>query len=263
MRGDYVIAEIYRKISKIDSNLSERSEDNLTGDFFGTMRYIPFNQGMKPILMDYVYPRKLADSIKKIDADFWDENITFWPYDKEGEIDVLLNFKEVIIGIEVKFLSGLSSDDGICNEKVTDEDDAEQIMIESKQQLARESRIVSKKGVGKDKLLIFIANEKDCANVYQDTINRNILEKDVQLGILSWQDILTAIKNLKTGNNFQQLMLSDLRELLITKGFEGFHNFDLGEDILVEDFLFYAFKSRIFSFNIEDEVEEMNFYGFR
>lgn len=257
-----MIAEIHRKISKNGSNLNERSEDNLTGDFFGTMRYIPFNQGMKSILKEYIYPHELANTIEKINADFWNENIDFWPYDEEGEIDVLINLAEVVIGIEVKFLSGLSSDDSICNEKATYEDDIEQIMLESRQQLARESRIISKKVIGKDKLLIFIADENDCMAVYQDTISRNILEKNVQLGILSWQDILTAIKNINTENSFQQLMLSDLKELLITKGFESFHNFDLGGDILVEDSLFYKFKGRIFSFNIEDEVREMDFYEF-
>lgn len=257
-----MIAEIYRKISKSGSNLSERSEDNLTGNFFGNMRYIPFNQGIKSILMDFVYPHELALIIEKIDADFWNENIAFWPYDEEGEIDVLMNFTEVVIGIEVKFLSGLSSDDSICNEKKY-EDDAEQIKLESRQQIARESRIISRKGIGKDKLLIFIADGNDCMNVYQDTINRNILEENVHMGVLSWQDILTAIKNLNAENNFQQLILSDLKELLITKGLEGFHKFDLDEKIFVEDSLFYDFKGKIFSFNIEDEVGEMDFYEFR
>lgn len=67
-------------------------------------------------------------------------------------------------------------------------------------------------------------------------------------------DILTAIKNLNTENNFQQLMLSDLKELWITKSFERFHNFDLGEDIFIQDSLFTDFKDSIFSFNTEYEV---------
>lgn len=257
-----MIAEIYRKISKTGSNLNERSEDNLTGNFFGAMRYMPFNDGMKSILMNYVYPHDLAHIIEKINADYWDENISFWPYDEEGELDVLMNFTEVIIGIEVKFLSGLSSNDSVFNEK-TYEEDTEQIMLRSRQQLARESRIISRKGIGKDKLLIFIANENDCVDIYQDTISRNILEKNVHLGILSWQDIFKAIKNINLENGFQQLIISDLKKLLVSKGFDGFHKFDIDKEIFVEDYLFYDFKDSAFSFNIEDKVREMDFYDFR
>lgn len=250
-----MIAEIYGKISSNGSNLSDRLEDNLTGDFFGTMRYIPFNKGMKPILTNFVYPREVASTIEKIDADFWNDNIVFWPYDDEGELDVLLNFPGAVIGIEVKYLSGISSDDGICNEKIP--------QFKSTHQLARESRIISRKGTGKDKILIFIADEAYCRAIYEDTINRNILENNVQLGILSWQDILTAIKSLNLENNYQQLMLSDLRELLIAKRFERFRTFDLGKDITIEDFLFYDFKDKKISFNIDEEVKENDFYEFR
>lgn len=258
-----MIAEIYGKISESGSNLNDRLEDNLTGNIFGTMRYIPFNQGIKPILIDFIYPKELATTIKNIDADFWDQNISFWPYDDEGEIDVLLNFPQVIIGIEVKYLSGISSNDSISNEEINNEDNSEQIKLKSIQQLARESRIISKKGFGKDKILILIADESACMAVYQDTINRNILEKNVQLGLLSWQDILSTVKNLKIESNYQQLMLNDLRELLIKKGFERFSRFDIDEEMPVEDFLFYDFKGKIISFNIDDEVRERDFYEFR
>ena len=37
-----LIAEIYNKISKDGRNLSDRLEDQLTGDFFGTLRYMSF-----------------------------------------------------------------------------------------------------------------------------------------------------------------------------------------------------------------------------
>ena len=39
--------------------------------------------------------------------------IKFWPYDEDGELDALMEFDNVIMGIEVKYLSGLSSDDSI------------------------------------------------------------------------------------------------------------------------------------------------------
>jgi Holliday junction resolvase-like predicted endonuclease len=37
--------------------------------------------------------------------------------DCEGEIDVLIEFQKMINGIEVKYISGLSSDDDISNDE--------------------------------------------------------------------------------------------------------------------------------------------------
>jgi len=45
-----VLAEIKGKISQTGSNLSDRLEDKLTGDFFGTIRYLPFEIGLGPVL---------------------------------------------------------------------------------------------------------------------------------------------------------------------------------------------------------------------
>ncbi|HDR7537277.1 hypothetical protein [Bacillus toyonensis] len=39
-----MIAEIYGKISSDGSNLSERLEDKLTGDIFGSLRYLPYRK---------------------------------------------------------------------------------------------------------------------------------------------------------------------------------------------------------------------------
>ena len=42
-----MIAEIKGKVNRQNTNLTELGEDELTGNFFGSMRYIPFNKGMK------------------------------------------------------------------------------------------------------------------------------------------------------------------------------------------------------------------------
>lgn len=47
-----VIAELHNKISQNGSNLSDRLEDQLTGDFFGSIRYLPFEIGLKPVLVN-------------------------------------------------------------------------------------------------------------------------------------------------------------------------------------------------------------------
>lgn len=65
-----MLAEIEGKISRKGSNLSERLEDNLTGNVFGTLRYIPFSKGLGEVLANSVFPRNLKDSFRKIDSDF-------------------------------------------------------------------------------------------------------------------------------------------------------------------------------------------------
>lgn len=45
-----MVEEFYGKISRSGSNLSDNLEDKLTGDFFGTLRYMDFYDGLQPIL---------------------------------------------------------------------------------------------------------------------------------------------------------------------------------------------------------------------
>ena len=189
-----MIAEIKGKLWQTGHNLNESLEDNLTGNFFGALRYIPFDLALRNILSAGVYPSKIGDLIGKISADFWSDKIEFWPYDKEGQIDALLNFDDSVIGIEVKYASGLSSDDDIDNFSMIDNKSIE--AEDSKNQLARESRIVSRKGEGKTKILLFIANSEACRKVYNNVVTRNIISNDVQLAYITWQSILIELENL-------------------------------------------------------------------
>lgn len=43
-----MVEEFYGKISRSGSNLSDKLEDKLTGDFFGTLRYMDFCDGLQP-----------------------------------------------------------------------------------------------------------------------------------------------------------------------------------------------------------------------
>lgn len=45
-----MIAEIHKKLSVNGNELLDRSEDKLTGDFFGRLRYLSFNKGLKIFL---------------------------------------------------------------------------------------------------------------------------------------------------------------------------------------------------------------------
>ena len=113
-----MIAEIKGKLWQTGHNLNESLEDNLTGNFFGALRYIPFDLALRKILSAGVYPSKVGDLIGEIQADFWSDKLDFWPKDEKVEIDALLNFDDTIIGIEVKYASGLSSDDDIDNSTI-------------------------------------------------------------------------------------------------------------------------------------------------
>lgn len=231
-----MLAEIHGKISSKGSNLTDRLEDNLTGNIFGTLRYIPFSEALGRVLGKGVYPKSVGEQIHEIDKGFWAEAIHFWPYDREGEIDALIEFEDVLIGIEVKYKSGLSSDDETIN------DTEEQEMQQSINQLARESRILSKKAPHKKKILLFIADRKACKDVYEDVNERNILESDVKLGYISWQDFFTELKQLQLENPFYEVMVQDMVNLLVKKGFEDFKNMHVEMSQPINAFNYFKFN---------------------
>lgn len=221
-----MIAEIKGKISRSGSNLTERLEDNLTGNVFGVLRYLPFSIVMGKILANGVYPKSIGDKIRNIKCEFWADKIQFWPYNREGEIDALIEFQNTIIGIEVKYISGLSSDDDISNNK-DNEDTNKKEMKKSINQLARESRIVSQKGKHKKKILLFIADRHSCKEIFENILQRNILENNVEFGYISWQDILFQLKNLHVTDSYYQVIINDIIALLKRKGFEDFTNMNI------------------------------------
>lgn len=259
-----MIAEIKGKISQTGSNLNDRLEDNLTGNVFGTLRYIPFNLALRKILANGVYPLEICELIQGINVEFWGDKVQFWPYDIEGEMDVLVNFDDVIIGIEVKYLSGLSSDD-IAVSDVTAANYMESEVDKSRNQLARESRIVSKNGAGKTKILLFIADSASCREVYEDVSDRNIIENDVWFGYISWQSILSQMQALKLDNPFYQIIIEDIISLLIKKGFESFTNMyvTLNVDIMPDGFYdFGKYYSCALNLETNTKIEGDLYYEF-
>ena len=209
-----MVEEFYGKISRSGSNLSDSSEDKLTGDFFGTLRYMDFCDGLQPILCGALRKseKQQAESQAAIQlienanctniSD--EEHIKFWPKHDLGELDVLLNFDNCCIGIEVKFQSGLSSDD----------------------QLIREANILCDLAKDKKKILLFIAKHESCISVYRKY--KNIISKDVHFVFASWEDILQSMKDILNGGKGskytfgQKLMIRDLVRLLTRKDFDTF-----------------------------------------
>lgn len=263
-----MIAEIKGKISSTGSNLSERLEDKLTGDLLGLLRYIPFNKATKSILVKTKVLKgdssDILEVINRLDIDYWDRNIQFWPYDSLGELDVLLEFEEIVIGIEVKLYSGLSSDDGVDNS-------AYDYMTESSHQLSRESRILKRKidGTKKPALLIFIAPEYTCYPICKEAYDRNIIENGIVLGYLPWEEILVAMEKVVDAeelNKYEELIIKDLITLLKRKGLERFRSFDFDCPNIDSDLCFeFNGKKDIvidFTFNLGVVMEE-GYYEFK
>lgn len=247
VRGIKMIADIKGKISRSGSNLTERLEDNMTGNVFGALRYMPFSTVMGEILIKAVYPKSIGEDIRDIQYEFWADKIQFWPYDREGEIDALIEFEDMIIGIEVKYTSGLSSDDDISNNEDNEVKNQEE-KKKSINQLARESRIVLQKGSNKKKILLFVADRNSCKEVYADILTRNIIDSNVAFGYISWQDFLFQLKRLNVTDPYHHVIINDVIALLIRKGFEDFTNMLIEVPQPIDD-------EQYFQFNVENEGE--------
>ena len=216
-----MIAEICNKLW--DTGI-ERLEDELTGNFFGNMRYLSFNKGLKQILKSCIYPIELSEAFDYVDADDWSDNIKFWPKytyeEKRIEPDVLLDFDDITIFIEVKYHSGLSSDDDVDNSLNDDEYEREH----SNHQLDRQARLLERISGDKKKLLILLAQESSAHQIYIDVKSRPLLD-NVAFGYITWQKVFDALKTIERSRSYEKVILDDLTNLLRTKGFKRFRNF--------------------------------------
>lgn len=227
-----MIAEIKGKVNRQNTNLTELGEDELTGNFFGNMRYIPFVKGLKKILKNAIRPVELQNMIDEIEEYYWNDNIFFWDKVRENEsfteLDVRMDFPTITIGIEVKYRSGLSSEDMEDNESISAET--------SVNQLSREARVLRSVGPDKKKLLLLLADDLACA----ETIQGIKVIDGVKLGYLSWQEVLIQLKKLTDLNDFEQLVIADIIELLEKKGFLRFSDFDIDiSDISNNDYWYF------------------------
>lgn len=221
-------AELHNKISSTGSNLNDRLEDQLTGDVFGTLTYLPFEEGLLKILLR---TQEIKDISIYLDNMNWQNTkIIFWKKFDDGEPDVLLVSEKTVILIEIKYKSGLSSDDGadFSEEDFDTKKEWANDTHYSSHQLSRESLILMKNYPEKtNKLIIFVADEITCSYVYPDTVKRKIINPYVYFGYLSWQNVLeTLIDNYVENSYLYRNAISDIINLLTKKGFERFKSFD-------------------------------------
>ena len=89
-------------IAEIHHKLTTSLEDELTGNFFGAMRYLPFSRGLNPVFKACAVSRDA--SVKRILSSLSDEafDVEFWKRSADGlvEIDGFLPLSTAGIGIE-------------------------------------------------------------------------------------------------------------------------------------------------------------------
>ena len=202
-----MIAEIYHKFS---TDL----EDVLTGDFFGAMRYMPFNRGLNQIFKNYAVsedPQVMHILSNAADGDF---NFEFWKRSENGlvEIDGFIPLTSVEIGIEVKYRSGLSGGD----------------------QLEKEAQVLDEWCNGKEKLLILIEEAEEAKAIYIENKDKRVF-RDVHLAYLSWQDILLGLDQVLISSSYEKKMIEDLKTLLREKGFVSFEGFSIDQPVVDKD----------------------------
>lgn len=202
-----MIAEIYHKFS---TDL----EDVLTGDFFGAMRYMPFNRGLNQIFKNYAVsedPQVTHILSNAADDDF---NFEFWKRSENGlvEIDGFIPLTSVGIGIEVKYRSGLSGGD----------------------QLEKEAQVLDEWCNGKEKLLILIGEAEEAKAIYIENKDKRVF-RDVHLAYLSWQDILLGLDQVLISSSYEKKMIEDLKTLLRENGFVSFEGFSIDQPVVDKD----------------------------
>ena len=229
-------------IAEIENKESNNSEDELTGNFFGNLRYISFNKGLKQVLKNCVGSQRLKDVIDNIHAEKWDDKVVFWGRYTEGEPDVLLEFNNAVIVIEVKFNSDLSSSD----------------------QLDKYLKLLDNRAGDREKILILLAREGAARNIYNKHMETGAADNAL-IGYLSWQKALDAL-NIKDLCPFESVIINDVKKLLEIKGFGDFRNFDVSS-MAVDRSEFWSFDcigsaTNEFSFAVKQNVERRLYYEF-
>ena len=268
-----MIAEIEGKLSKSRFDRAVRLEDQLTGNFFGSLRYLPFDIAMKPILKNSVIPPEALDCLDSVQLEEWDDRIHFWrKWDEDGtEPDVVIDLDEIVILIEVKFNSGFSAD--------ADTDDAPELVSnvehelkESNHQLKRESDLlINQYPNATNRVLLLLARETFATKVYENIdklrdSGKPIITPGVDFGYITWQKTLTELRGISGTDGFQNLIISDLVQLLEHKGFEQFENFVFDDMEVVNPDAHWEYDvpySAAFRFDFIKRIREDLYYGFK
>ncbi|MGN4292213.1 hypothetical protein [Bacillus cereus group sp. MYBK87-2] len=248
-----MIAEIHGKISSDGSNLSERLEDKLTGDIFGSLRYLPYRKGLYHLLLgtkflNNSHKQLFLESVNLVQEEYVYESFSFWQKGKYSEIDLVLDLGKSVLGIEVKYNSGLSSGN----------------------QLEREALDLMQINKVVPKFLILVGVEPEVNYIVSKVSSRNIIASTVMFGYLSWQDILEQLTTIFYSEKMtlpEKLILQDMIHLLERKGFKRFKDFqNLTPLPIIEKESFFSINQSeiLFFINcIQVPVERKLYYEFK
>lgn len=202
-----MIAEIFRKSVDIVS------EDQLTGNVFGALRYLPYSVA-RQIIKDSFQPTTansfLDQSLPIEISGEWGRNVYFWRHytGSQTEPDVIMELEHTVILIEVKYNSKLSGDD----------------------QLIREAELLIRNYPNKEKFLILLAREESAITIFNE--HKANIPSEVFLGYITWQRLFDAICK----NKVNSVICDDLSSLLNEKGFAGFRGFGLMNEETIKAF---------------------------
>ncbi len=246
-----MIAEINNKVPSQLSN----SEDLLTGNFFGIIRYTNIENTIPCIFesstFNKIEDKNIFDEAMKSICKSQDP-FSFWPKYEGNEIDLIIELNDYVIGVEIKYNSGLSSDDEISNVENNE-------IQNSYNQLARYSRMLESKYPFKKKVLLFLAKENTVSYTYYSVLGRNIISNNVSFGFLSWQEILISLEKYNSPSN-ELIIINDLIKYLIQKGFDTFKSFNIKETISRNSFFKFKFNEK-FSFQLKRNISKL-FYKY-
>lgn len=165
----------------------------------------------------------------------------FWPYHKGNCIDLLITFPdaEYLLGIEVKYLSGISGNDPMEAEMDTQHLEKERLeeVGKSKHQLLKYARDYSEPENNRTAFFILWAPIDMAADIMTGISNTgsqmkivdDLKTKKVFLGQMSWQKAAIQLQKTAAGKDADLLngkIILDLIDYLKIKQLDGFVRFD-------------------------------------
>jgi hypothetical protein len=267
------LAEIYGKISSNGSNLTDKLEDLLTSDVFGTCRYLEPNMLLIPFLSSAKNLKNEFLSVEFIVEDvFWN----FWPQinpinGKTCEPDVVIGLVDAdenmhLIMVESKLYSGKSSFEGdIQNEMPTDQLAKEYFALE----------FVSLDDLGWDvqnsiveRKLVYITADTEMPRLdILDSITAYKKVGDSEIFWTSWRFLPklvdSIIADIPATNKYNKMLLEDLITLLKRKQLTMFEGISRIETIFKSmNFYRSGFVGNTYKWEIPDLMPE-NFEFYR
>lgn len=218
-------AELRGKLSSSGSNAYDRSEDLLTSDVFGRLRYLDPDDGLLPVLERAVNfrsgtPLTLPPPVNSSQV------YRFWPWIHESEPDVLIEW-DAVDGTQVKVLVECKHLSGKSGSFSPDMDDQEAIVASADaDQLRREYhdlRLLGGHGV-----LLYVTGHRVLPREdFQATVDALGARGESSAGFeavaywLGWPNIWAALRA-RPGLPFKRLVLEDVVALLAHKGYRWF-----------------------------------------